>query len=119
MPLGILELVITVMYLIPRTAVLGALLLTGYLGGAVAAHLRINEAWIVQFLLGVTIWGGLYFRDARIRELIPVFKDPKIILAEAELLSALNRTKQTCSATFPSSNRRPRRPDNGMAKAAI
>lgn len=71
-PLGILELSITVIYLIPRTAVLGAILLTGYLGGAVAAHLRINEPWFVQFLLGVMLWGGLYFRDSRIRQLIPV-----------------------------------------------
>ena len=73
-PLGILELSITVIYLIPRTAVLGAILLTGYMGGAVAAHLRINEAWFVQFLLGVMIWGGLYFRDSRIRQLIPVWQ---------------------------------------------
>lgn len=73
-PLGILELTCTVIYLIPRTAVLGAILLTGYMGGAVAAHLRINEAWFVQFLLGVMIWGGLYFRDSRIRQLIPVWQ---------------------------------------------
>lgn len=73
-PLGILELTITVIYLIPRTAVLGAILLTGYLGGAVAAHLRINEAWFVQFLLGVMLWGGLYFRDSKIRQLIPVWQ---------------------------------------------
>ncbi len=73
MPLGILELSITLIYLVPRTAVLGAILLTGYLGGALAAHLRINEAWFIQFLLGVMIWGGLYFRDSRIRQLIPVW----------------------------------------------
>jgi len=76
-PLGILELAITVIYLIPRTSVIGAILVTGYLGGAVATHLRINEAWIIQFLLGVMVWGGLYLRDPRIRELIPFNKDSR------------------------------------------
>ena len=74
-PLGILELVVTVLYLIPRTAILGAILVTGYLGGAMATHVRIEEGWFIQFLLGVMAWGGLYFRDARIRNLIPLNKD--------------------------------------------
>jgi hypothetical protein len=69
--LGILELTCTVIYLIPRTAVLGAILLTGYLGGAMLTHLRIGEPCYVQFLLGVLIWGGLYLRDRRVRALIP------------------------------------------------
>ena len=72
MPLGILELGVTALYLLPRTAVLGAILVTGYLGGAMTAHVRIHEAWFIQFLLGVMIWGGLYFRDSRIRGLIPM-----------------------------------------------
>lgn len=71
-PLGVLELTITVTYLIPRTSVLGAILVTGYLGGAMAAHIRIHEDWWIQFLLGVMAWGGLYFRDERIRALIPL-----------------------------------------------
>jgi hypothetical protein len=70
--LGILELACTVIYLIPRTAILGAILLTGYLGGAMATHLRIGEAFIMQFLLGVLLWGGLYLRDPRLRALIPL-----------------------------------------------
>ncbi len=70
--LGVVEIAVTVIYLIPRTAVLGAILVTGYLGGAMAAHARIEEPWIVQFLLGVMVWGGLYFRDERIRKLIPL-----------------------------------------------
>jgi hypothetical protein len=73
-PLGIVELLCVVLYLIPQTAMLGAILLTGYLGGALAAHLRIGEPWFIQFLLGVVIWGGLYCRDSRIRSLIPVWK---------------------------------------------
>ena len=64
----------TVLYIIPRTTVLGAILLTGYLGGAVATHVRV-EAEKFTFLMPVVfaalIWGGLFFRDARIRNLLP------------------------------------------------
>jgi hypothetical protein len=70
--LGILELTCTILYVIPQTAVLGAILLTGYLGGATLTHLRIGESWIMATLLGVPIWGGLYLRDSRVRELIPL-----------------------------------------------
>jgi hypothetical protein len=70
--LGVVELICTVIYLIPSTAVLGAILLTGYMGGAVASAYRIGEPWIMQVLLGVLIWGGLYLRDLRVRALIPV-----------------------------------------------
>ncbi len=72
--LGILELSCTALYLFPRTAVLGAILLTGYLGGAILTHLRVGDAYFVQFLLGVVFWGGLYLRDPRIRDLIPFRK---------------------------------------------
>lgn len=70
--LGILELACTVVYLIPRTAVLGAILLTGYLGGAIATHVRVVDPYWVQIILGVGIWGGLYLRDPRLRALIPL-----------------------------------------------
>ena len=70
--LGILELACAVIYLIPRTAVLGAILLTGYLGGAIQTHVRIGEGCIPHLLLGVAIWGGLYLRDPRLRALIPL-----------------------------------------------
>ena len=70
--LGILELACTVIYLIPRTAVLGAILLTGYLGGATATHVRIGEPFWAPVLLGVLVWGGLYLRDVRLRALIPL-----------------------------------------------
>ena len=69
--LGILELGCTVVYLIPRTAVLGAILLTGYLGGAILTHLRVGDPYYTQIILGVVIWGGLYLRDSRLRALIP------------------------------------------------
>jgi hypothetical protein len=76
-PLGIVLLICTVLYIIPRTAVLGAILLTGYLGGAVATHVRGGEGWFpISFpiILGVLIWGGLWLRDAKTRALIPLRK---------------------------------------------
>jgi len=69
--LGVLELACTVVYLIPRTAVLGAILLTGYLGGAILTHLRVGDVYGMQAVLGVLLWGGLYLRDPRLRALIP------------------------------------------------
>lgn len=74
--IGMLNLGSLVLYLIPRTAVLGAILLTGYLGGAVATHLRVGETGMsfVPVAFGVVIWLGLYLRDARIRELLPLRK---------------------------------------------
>ena len=69
--LGILELACTFIYLVPRTAVLGAILLTGYLGGAIATHVRIGEGFIPPVMLGILLWGSLYLRDPRLRALIP------------------------------------------------
>jgi hypothetical protein len=73
--LGILTILCVVLYAIPRTSVLGAILLTGYMGGAMATHLRIGSPLFTHvlfgFYLGVLIWGGLYLRDERVRRLIP------------------------------------------------
>lgn len=73
--LGLLLLVCTVLYGTPRTSVLGAILLTGYLGGAVATHLRVGDPLLSHILFGVYVgalmWAGLFLRDARIRRLIP------------------------------------------------
>jgi uncharacterized protein YndB with AHSA1/START domain len=74
--LGILELACTVVYVIPRTSVLGAVLLTGYLGGATATHVRVGEPSFAPVLLGVLVWGGLYLRDRRVRALLPLRSDP-------------------------------------------
>lgn len=74
MPIGIVELLCTVLYIIPQTAVLGAILLTGYLGGAIVTHVRAEEAFIGPLAFGVLVWGGLFLRDARIRNLIPLRK---------------------------------------------
>jgi len=70
--LGILELACTLVYVIPQTAVLGAILLTGYLGGAVVSHLRVGDPFIGPFIFGVLIWAGLFLRDKRLRVLIPL-----------------------------------------------
>ncbi len=70
--LAVVELGCTVLYVIPQTAVLGAILLTGYLGGAIATHVRIGEQFVMPVILGVLIWLGLYLRDARLRSLIPL-----------------------------------------------
>jgi hypothetical protein len=70
--LGILELACVVLYAIPQTAVLGAVLLTGYLGGAIATHVRIAEGVVPHIIFGLIIWGGLYLRDARLRPLLPL-----------------------------------------------
>jgi hypothetical protein len=74
--LGIVALVCTVIYAIPRTAVLGAILLTGYMGGTVATHLRVGDPLFTHMLFGVYLavlaWGGLFLRDARIRALLPL-----------------------------------------------
>ncbi|WP_421915503.1 DoxX family protein [Mesorhizobium sp.] len=73
--LGVVGLVSTVLYAVPRTSVLGAILLTAYMGGAVATHLRIGSPLFSHTLfgvyLGVIVWGGLYLRDPRVRALIP------------------------------------------------
>lgn len=74
LPIGLVELACTAIYVIPRTAVLGAILLTGYLGGATATHVRVGEPFFGPILLGVLVWGGLFFRDPRLRELLPLRK---------------------------------------------
>jgi uncharacterized membrane protein YphA (DoxX/SURF4 family) len=70
--LGITELACTALYVIPRTSVLGAILLTGYLGGATATHVRISDPFVAPIVMGVLVWLGLYLRDPRLRALIPL-----------------------------------------------
>ena len=73
--IGVIELVCLVLYLIPRTSVLGAILLTGYLGGAIATHVRADSALFSQTLFPIYIalmfWGALYLREPRLRDLVP------------------------------------------------
>lgn len=74
--LAILLLVPTLLYIWPRTAILGAILITAYLGGAVATHVRVGSPLFSHTLfgvyLGVMLWGGLWLRDPRVRALIPL-----------------------------------------------
>jgi hypothetical protein len=74
--IGIIELVCLVLYLVPRTSVLGCLLLTGYLGGAIATHVRISSPLFTHTLFPVyvalVLWGGLYLREKRLRALVPL-----------------------------------------------
>lgn len=69
--IGIVELACTVLYLVPVTSILGGILLTGYLGGAIATHVRINESFVPGVVIGVILWLGLFLREPRLRVLIP------------------------------------------------
>jgi hypothetical protein len=73
--LGIVLLASTILYLVPLTSVLGAILVTGYLGGAVATHVRVGDGWFPIFfpvILSTLLWGGLVLRDGRLRALLPL-----------------------------------------------
>ena len=73
LPIGVIALVCVLLYGIPRTSILGAILLTGYFGGATATQVRVQDAWyFFPPVLGVLIWVGLYLRDDRLRTLIPL-----------------------------------------------
>jgi hypothetical protein len=75
LPLGFVLIACTILYALPRTAVLGAILLTGYLGGAVATHVRVGDPLFTHTLFpvyfGIVLWGGLFLRDTRLRTLLP------------------------------------------------
>jgi len=73
-PIVIAECTLVVLYLVPQTAVLAAILMTGYLGGAIATHMRIADTAraAIPLIVGILAWGGVYLRDARVRELIPL-----------------------------------------------
>ncbi|HEY7767442.1 DoxX family protein [Longimicrobium sp.] len=72
-PIGLVLLAAALLYVIPRTAVLGAILLTGYLGGATASHVRVEDPFFLfAATFGVLVWAGLYLREPRLRALIPL-----------------------------------------------
>jgi hypothetical protein len=76
--LGVIELACAVLYLTPRTAVLGAILFTGYLGGAIATQVRVGapllSTGLFPIYVALFLWGGLYLRDARLRSIFPIRK---------------------------------------------
>lgn len=71
-PLGVLELVCVLVYVVPATSVMGAILLTGYVGGTIVTHLRIDESVVFQIALGLLVWLGLYLRESRLKSLLPL-----------------------------------------------
>lgn len=76
-PIGIVEAICVLLYVIPQTKVLGAILLTGYLGGAILTHLRINDPFIMHIIFGVLVWLGIYLRDERLRFILPFMEKKK------------------------------------------
>lgn len=73
-PLAILEIACAVIYLIPPTAVLGAILLTGFIGGAMCTHWRVGDPFYLHILIGILVWLALYLREDRLKVLIPLRK---------------------------------------------
>jgi DoxX-like family len=74
-PIGLVLLVSLALYLIPRTSILGAILVTGYLGGATATMVRVSSPWVpFPVVIGMLVWAGLYFRDDQLRALIPLHR---------------------------------------------
>jgi hypothetical protein len=73
-PLGILEAACTVVYLIPATSVLGAILLAGYIGGAICTHWRVGDPFVGQIAIALVIWLAIYLREPRLKALIPLRK---------------------------------------------
>lgn len=71
-PLGIVALICTIIYAIPQTSVLGAILMTTYFGGATATHVRTGESFYFPVVFGILVWVALYLRDTRLRALIPL-----------------------------------------------
>jgi len=71
LPIGIAELICLILFIVPRTSIFGAILLTGYLGGATATQVRLEDPWFFfPIVIGMLAWGGLFLRDARLRPLI-------------------------------------------------
>jgi hypothetical protein len=71
-PLIIVQVICALLYVIPQTAVLGAVLITAWLGGAVATHVIAGEPWFLPVIFGIVVWLGLFLRDRRVRALLPL-----------------------------------------------
>jgi len=71
-PLGIVELACAAAYVIPQTAILGAVLLTGYMGGAICTHWRVGDSVVPQIVIGLLVWLGVYLREPRLHAVLPV-----------------------------------------------
>jgi DoxX-like family len=98
--IGIVELVCVLVYVIPRTAVLGAILLTGYLGGATATQVRLEDPWFFFPIgVGVLVWGGLFLRDDRLRALVPLRRQLPLRSCAREELAEPERARFDDSGT--------------------
>jgi hypothetical protein len=69
-PIGVVEVICTLLYLFPKTATLGAVLLAGYLGGAIMTHLRVNDNFAAPIIVGLLVWLGIYLREPRLRAIM-------------------------------------------------
>lgn len=78
MPIALAEAGCVLFLLFPKTAVLGAILVTGYMGGAMATHIRVSEPWIVQLLFGAAAWLGVFLREPRLRQILPLIRSASI-----------------------------------------
>lgn len=72
MPIGIVELLCALIYAFPKTRYLGAILITGYLGGAIVTHVRIEDVFVGPLIVGIAAWAGLWLREPGLRRLIPL-----------------------------------------------
>jgi len=70
--IGLVELLCVVVYVFPRTRYLGAILMTGFLGGAIATHVRVGESFAIPLVLGILAWAGLFLRDERLEQIVPI-----------------------------------------------
>ncbi len=86
--LGVLELACTILYVIPRTAVAGAILLTRYRGGATCTRLRAGDPFIMPAILGAVVWGGLFLREPRLRALIPLRRKENLVVLSTRARSS-------------------------------
>jgi hypothetical protein len=77
-PIGIIELACLALYWVPRTRVLGAILLTGYLGGAISTHVRAGQPFVIPLVIGIVVWAGLFLRDPRLHALLPLADDSQV-----------------------------------------
>lgn len=83
LPIAIVEVLCVVIWLIPRTSVLGAVLLTGYMGGAIATHVRVSEPFVMQAIFGVVIWLTLFLRIPALRALLPFRRTSRAWVGES------------------------------------
>jgi hypothetical protein len=93
-PLALLELSCVTVYAIPQTSVLGAVLLTGYLGGAILTHWRVGDVFVTHIVLGALIWLGIYLREPRLKQLLPLrTRQSRGTLEESSKLAATSATR--------------------------